>query len=1014
MVIGLLLGIIGVLGFYESVPVHAQGTPNSPATGAPTISGTAQEGETLTVSTTGIADADGLNNVSYSYQWIRNDGTGDTDIADATGSNYALVAADAGKTIKVKVSFTDDAGHAESVTSAATTNVAPENNLATGVPLISGVAREGETLTVDASGISDVDGMENAQLNYYWYSEGEWYGGIWYEGTEWIGGSGYPSNFIHYSRCSNAPTCIVVPERVVGSPIRVIVYFTDDAGNTEYLTSAPTEQVTSVPGIGGHFNCQWPQVGEELYAVTWRMNDIDGMNGVSFSYQWIVNDGTGDADLAGETGSNYLPTANDVDKRLRVRVSYKDEADNPESSTSVPTWPVVPANTVATGVPVISGALRVGETLTGSTAGISDADGLLTRENPFTFIWHAIDPITGDEVQRKLTQGYLLDQDPQSYTIRDVDLGMKIRLTVSLIDDHCNWEKVFSADSEAVATGLPGINGTVRVGETLSADTSHIVDADGLTNATFSYQWVRNDGTNDTNISGATGSTYTLTADDVGKTIKVQVSFTDDASNAESLTSAATATVIEAGGNFPATGAPIISGTAQVGETLTADTSGIADADGMNNVSFSYQWVRNDGTSDTDIADATSSTYTTVTADFGTDISIKVRVSFTDDADNDESLTSALFSATTNSTPVDEVVLPVVSLQTADPNSPATGAPTISGTAQVGETLSVSTSGIADTDGLTNVAYSYQWVRNDGTSDTDIADATGSTYVLVDADEGQTLKVKVSFTDDASHAESLTSAVTATVAARPNRAATGAPTISGTAQVGETLTVSTSGIADTDGLTNVAYSYQWARNDGTNDTDIADGTASTYTLVAPDEGKTIKVKVSFTDDASHTESLTSAATATVAVPIPNKPTGLSLAVSHDVVTLTWDNPQDNAITGYVILRRDRAIHPVGTFVTIAGDTGSTDTTYTDDTVEPDKRYVYRIKAINEHGGGERDVRLPPGAPGQHPGGTAQLRGHGGPDHQRHGAGGRDLDGFDFGHRRRGRPDQRCLQLPVGA
>ena len=89
---------------------------------------------------------------------------------------------------------------------------------------------------------------------------------------------------------------------------------------------------------------------------------------------------------------------------------------------------------------------------------------------------------------------------------------------------------------------------------------------------------------------------------------------------------------------------------------------------------------------------------------------------------------------------------------------------------------------------------------------------------------------------------------------------------------------------------------------------------------------------------------------TPAVPVPDKPTGLSAAViSHDTVTITWDNPQDDTITGYVILRRDREIHPTGTFVTIAGDTGSADTTYTDDTVEPDKEYVYRIKAINEHG-----------------------------------------------------------------
>ena len=101
-------------------------------------------------------------------------------------------------------------------------------------------------------------------------------------------------------------------------------------------------------------------------------------------------------------------------------------------------------------------------------------------------------------------------------------------------------------------------------------------------------------------------------------------------------------------------------------------------------------------------------------------------------------------------------------------NSPATGAPTISGTAQVGETLTASTSGIADTDGLTSGSYSYQWIRNDGSTDTDIQDATGTSYTLVDADEGKTIKVKVSFTDDAGHEETLTSAATGEVVAAPS------------------------------------------------------------------------------------------------------------------------------------------------------------------------------------------------------------------------------------------------------
>ena len=96
-------------------------------------------------------------------------------------------------------------------------------------------------------------------------------------------------------------------------------------------------------------------------------------------------------------------------------------------------------------------------------------------------------------------------------------------------------------------------------------------------------------------------------------------------------------------------------------------------------------------------------------------------------------------------------------------NAPATGAPTISGTGQVDETLTADTSGIADEDGLTNVSYSYQWIRNDGNSDSDIPDATDTTYTLVSADEGKTIKVRATFTDDADNEETLTSAATEVV-----------------------------------------------------------------------------------------------------------------------------------------------------------------------------------------------------------------------------------------------------------
>ena len=118
---------------------------------------------------------------------------------------------------------------------------------------------------------------------------------------------------------------------------------------------------------------------------------------------------------------------------------------------------------------------------------------------------------------------------------------------------------------------------------------------------------------------------------------------------------------------------------------------------------------------------------------------------------------------------------------------------------------------------------------------------------------GKSIKVRVSFTDDADHEETLTSAATGVAAAKPNSPATGAPTIDGTAQVGETLTVLTNGITDEDGLDNVSYSYQWIANDGTNDAEIGGQTGSTYTLTDEDVGKSIKVRVSFTDDADNAE-----------------------------------------------------------------------------------------------------------------------------------------------------------------
>ena len=1149
------VGLSGQSNFVNITPGQpTEPAQNSPATGTPQISGTAQVGQTLTANTTGISDADGLNNAAFSYRWIRNDGSTDTDIQDATGSSYTLVSADAGQTIQVKVTFTDDADNQESLTSAATAAVAPEpNSPATGLPTISGTARVGDTLTADTSAITDADGLNNATFTY-----------------QWIRNDGTSDTEI--SRATSYT--YTLSETDVGKTIKVRVRFTDDRGHNEAVTSSPTSTVAAAPNTaanGAPTITGATRIGQTLTAVTTGISDQDGLTQVAYTYQWLRNDGTNDSEISRATNATYTLDSNDAGKTIKVKVSFTDDRGHNEVVTSSATATITAApNNPADGRPTITGTVRVDERLTADTAGISDTDGL--TQVAYTYQWVRNDGADDADIIGANYQTYLLTAEDRSqfikvrvtfsddaqnaeeitsiatvavtarvafltgltvspgtltpafdsstinYTVPNVgntDEQVSIVSTVNtgrtaifvradaafqvcaIYHDYCGpWmyqddnvevhpisdadtntpgfqvtidvgvnhimlhiASVSSANDEfyyltitraepsqseelsnSPADGSPTINGTAQVAQTLTANTSGISDADGLANAAFSYQWLSS---GDAEIDGATGSTYVLVGSDAGKTIKVRVTFTDDAGNDETLTSVATAAVAdgaptdppgsprnltgtvnpdgtvtlywdapndgtvmgyqilrrrpsegentllvhvndtestatdytdndvtpdvlhayrvkainavglsgqsnfvnitpgqptEPAQNSPATGTPQISGTAQVGQTLTASTSRIADSDGLNNAVFSYQWVRNDGSTDTDIQDATGSSYTLVAADEGK--TIKVKVSFTDDVGNEESLTSAATAAVA-----------------ARPNNPATGAPSVNGTARVGETLTASTSGIADTDGLGDAVFSYQWTANDGSTDSDIQNATGETYTLVDADEGKTIKVKVSFTDDGSNDEILTSAATGEVAAAPpppNTAATGKPSITGTAQVGETLTVETSGISDPNGMDNATFTYQWTAGGA----DIEGATGSSYTVAEADAGLIIQVRVSFTDDARNAETLTSSATEAVtssesenrAEPPPASRNLTATVNSDGSVTLTWEAPDDDSITGYQILRR-RPTEGEDTLLVYVEDTQSTATTYTDTNVTAGVQHAYRVKAINAAGTG---------------------------------------------------------------
>ena len=372
---------------------------------------------------------------------------------------------------------------------------------------------------------------------------------------------------------------------------------------------------------------------------------------------------------------------------------------------------------------------------------------------------------------------------PQTADVETV--SVKVTASDGNLSVSDTFDIVVSAAANNAAMGAPTITGTAQVGETLTAVTTGITDADGLTSVTYTYQWIRANGT-EADITSENSSTYILVAADLGKTIKVKVSFTDDASNDETLTSAATATVTAA----PT--APMVTDVDVTSMPASDDTYGTGEMirytvtfDQAVTVTGAPQFefcLGNSGGGSCEVGTPPPTRRRALlSSGSGTTMLVFSYTVVEGDMDDngiwagDQDRTIKLEGGTIQGTVggLDAVLTHTVVDTKADhkvngaaANTAAMGAPTITGTAQVGETLTAATTGITDADGLTSVTYTYQWIRANGT-EADIASANSSTYILIAADLGKTIKVKVDFTDDASNAETLTSAATATVVAAP-------------------------------------------------------------------------------------------------------------------------------------------------------------------------------------------------------------------------------------------------------
>ena len=100
-----------------------------------------------------------------------------------------------------------------------------------------------------------------------------------------------------------------------------------------------------------------------------------------------------------------------------------------------------------------------------------------------------------------------------------------------------------SKPSNVSPVGFPSVSGTAAFRSTLTADVGGITDGNGLKNAVHTYQWIRVNGGVEIEIPDAVGEMYTLTAEDIGKSIKVVTTFTDDHGYLETRASTATGPV---------------------------------------------------------------------------------------------------------------------------------------------------------------------------------------------------------------------------------------------------------------------------------------------------------------------------------------------------------------------------------------------------------------------------------------------------------------------------------------
>jgi lysophospholipase L1-like esterase len=630
--------------------------------GSPALSGPAQQGQILSSDTGTWTNSP----TGYVRQWRRCDTSGATcgDIGGQTGTSYTLVPADVGSTIRVRVTATNVAGSgfADSAPTAKVTGILAPASL--GAPTVAPAAtatgaclqnctNPGRTLTSDP---------------------GTWSNGPTGFARQWRRCDPAGASCADIAGASGTNYMLTTAD--VGSTLRMHVTASNVGGST-VADSAPSAAIVApatpnlVPDSSFESNpltSSWTTNGTATF--TWATDAyhsathslrIDSTQPSGTMTRWMTNVSAIPVVGGHDYGASAWLKTNGVTQYATLAVSFWNDTSTYAGLTLDSTqvsgsrdWAQVSLQATA---PASAAFMRVEIRLTGSGTlwadDVSAIDGTLPPAAPALV---AAPALTGTAQQGQVVTSDSGTWNPSavlyayqwrrcdasgatcvdipaatgaSHTIDASDLGSTLRMRVTAMasrggaafSDSAPTAPVIAMAKPAVTTP-PALTGTAQQGQVLSGDIG--VWSGGPT--TFSRQWRRCDagGLNCVDIAGQNASSYTLIAADIGTTIALRVTASNAAGDAtaDSALSAIVIVTPSSGGSGGTPTPPVVTGTPQQGQTLTADTGTFAGAP----TSFSRQWLRCDaaGAGCAPISGMTGPSYTLTAADVG--LTIRVRV----------------------------------------------------------------------------------------------------------------------------------------------------------------------------------------------------------------------------------------------------------------------------------------------------------------------------------------------------------------------------------------------------